>query len=149
MLVYNSYRSGIQAAPLVPFCGGGAPLARETILFLYRQAFSDELITEGRREHFAQRAVRWLRGHHLDGLQMHWMFPGQGNGRPSDRQNLPRLLHQLKQAFKASGHLDIFQTVQQKTKWRDPFQRHVGVKRWHRLLAAAAKKKKKEHVGVR
>ncbi|CAN8001997.1 unnamed protein product [Ixodes hexagonus] len=67
------------------------------------KAFSDELITEGRREHFAQRAVRWLRSLRLDGLLVQWMFPGQGNGRPSDRQNLPRLMAQLRKAFKAEN----------------------------------------------
>ncbi|XP_064486918.1 chitinase-3-like protein 2 [Ornithodoros turicata] len=63
------------------------------------RSFSDELLTEGRREHFAQRAARWLRARGLDGLHVHWMYPGQGNGRPSDRQNLPRFLAQLRKSF--------------------------------------------------
>lgn len=67
------------------------------------KSFSDELITEGRREHFSQRAAHWLKSLQLDGLLVQWMFPGQGNGRPSDRQNLPRLMAQLREAFKAEN----------------------------------------------
>ncbi|KAH9364227.1 hypothetical protein HPB48_000548 [Haemaphysalis longicornis] len=67
------------------------------------KSFSDELITEGRREHLAQRSVHWLRARHMDGMHVQWMYPGEGNGRPSDRENFPRLLAQLRHAFKASS----------------------------------------------
>lgn len=67
------------------------------------KSFSDELITEGRREHLAQRSVRWLRARHLDGMHVQWMYPGEGNGRPSDRENFPKLLAQIRNAFRASG----------------------------------------------
>lgn len=76
---------------------------KSSVSFAHAQSFSDELITEGRREHFSQRAAHWLKSLELDGLLVQWMFPGQGNGRPSDRQNLPRLMAQLRQVFKASG----------------------------------------------
>ncbi|KAL1487004.1 hypothetical protein MTO96_046712, partial [Rhipicephalus appendiculatus] len=36
------------------------------------KSFSDELITEGRREHLAQRSVRWLRARRLDGMHIQW-----------------------------------------------------------------------------
>ncbi|KAH8031350.1 hypothetical protein HPB51_016408 [Rhipicephalus microplus] len=67
------------------------------------KSFSDELITEGRREHLAQRSVRWLRTRRLDGMHIQWMYPGEGNGRPSDRENFPKLLAQIGSAFKASA----------------------------------------------
>lgn len=75
------------------------------------RSFSDELITEGRREHLAQRSVRWLRARHLDGMHIQWMYPGEGNGRPSDRENFPKLLAQIRNAFKAENsrwHLTLY-----------------------------------------
>ncbi|KAH7976247.1 hypothetical protein HPB52_010378 [Rhipicephalus sanguineus] len=77
------------------------------------KSFSDELITEGRREHLAQRSVRWLRAHRLDGMHIQWMYPGEGNGRPSDRENFPKLLAQIRNAFRASAliarwHLTLY-----------------------------------------
>ncbi|XP_065284820.1 chitinase-3-like protein 2 [Dermacentor albipictus] len=75
------------------------------------KSFSDELITEGRREHFAQRGVRWLRARHLDGMHVQWMYPGEGNGRPSDRENFPKLLAQIRNAFRAESsrwHLTMY-----------------------------------------
>lgn len=75
------------------------------------KSFSDELITEGRREHLAQRSVRWMRARHLDGMHVQWMYPGEGNGRPSDRENFPKLLAQLRKAFKTESsrwHLTLY-----------------------------------------
>lgn len=75
------------------------------------KSFSDELITEGRREHLAQRSVRWLRAHRLDGMHIQWMYPGEGNGRPSDRENFPKLLAQIRNAFRAESsrwHLTLY-----------------------------------------
>lgn len=75
------------------------------------KSFSDELITEGRREHLAQRSVRWLRARHLDGMHVQWMYPGEGNGRPSDRENFPKLLAQIRNAFRAESsrwHLTMY-----------------------------------------
>ncbi|KAL1473188.1 hypothetical protein MTO96_038860, partial [Rhipicephalus appendiculatus] len=75
------------------------------------KSFSDELITEGRREHLAQRSVRWLRARRLDGMHIQWMYPGEGNGRPSDRENFPKLLAQIRNAFKAKSsrwHLTLY-----------------------------------------
>lgn len=75
------------------------------------KSFSDELITEGRREHLAQRSVHWLRTRHMDGMHIQWMYPGEGNGRPSDRENFPRLLAQLRHAFRSENrrwHLTLY-----------------------------------------
>ncbi|KAH9367004.1 hypothetical protein HPB48_000056 [Haemaphysalis longicornis] len=76
------------------------------------QSFSDQLSTEGQRDRFAKRSVRWLQARRLDGMHVQWMYPGEGNGRPTDRQNFPKLLSQLRRAFKSQSgsrwHLTLY-----------------------------------------
>lgn len=76
------------------------------------KSFSDQLSTEDQRDRFAKRSVRWLNARRLDGMHVQWMFPGEGNGRPTDRENFPKLLSKLKRAFTSQSgsrwHLTLY-----------------------------------------
>ena len=65
------------------------------------------------RATFITSAVAWLRQHGFDGLDLDWEFPGQvtQGGRVSDKQNLVKLVRELRQAFRdeaaASGRKEL------------------------------------------
>ncbi|KAK7483787.1 hypothetical protein BaRGS_00025003, partial [Batillaria attramentaria] len=53
------------------------------------------------RSRFVTSAVRFLRQHGFDGLDIDWEYPGLRGGSPKDRNNLVMLCKELRQAFEA------------------------------------------------
>src|SRR5688572_649815 len=68
------------------------------------EGFSDAALTQESRRVFAQSAVKFVRAHDLDGIDLDWEYPGQGVAgikfRAEDKQNFTLLLETLR------AHLD-------------------------------------------
>lgn len=69
--------------------------------------FSDAALTPESRRRFAASAVRYLRAHDLDGIDIDWEYPGlpgYGNThRPEDRENFTALMAELRRALDEAG----------------------------------------------
>jgi len=78
----------------------------------WSNGFSDMALTASSRKKFIDSVVEFVRGNHLDGLDIDWEYPGLiGNGnifRPEDKQNFTSLLKELRHRFdqeeKKLGH---------------------------------------------
>lgn len=65
------------------------------------EVFSNMVSRPERRAAFVESAVRWMRDHEFDGLEILWKYPGyeKRGGKPRDKRNFVLLLKELKEAF--------------------------------------------------
>jgi chitinase len=72
--------------------------------------FSDAALSEASRKVFAESAVAFVRGHHIDGIDIDWEYPGQGVAgikfRPEDKRNFTLMLKALRAALNAASDAD-------------------------------------------
>jgi chitinase len=70
-----------------------------------------------RRGHFIRHALRYLREHQFDGLDIDWEFPGaaERGGRPEDKENFTKLLREFRTAMQdeaaESGKPELLLTI--------------------------------------
>uniref|UniRef100_A0A224YVR0 Chitinase n=1 Tax=Rhipicephalus zambeziensis TaxID=60191 RepID=A0A224YVR0_9ACAR len=65
------------------------------------EVFSNMVSRPESRAAFVESAVRWMRDHEFDGLEILWKYPGyeKRGGKPRDKHNFVLLLKELKEAF--------------------------------------------------
>lgn len=65
------------------------------------EVFSNMVSRPESRAAFVESAVRWMRDHEFDGLEILWKYPGyeKRGGKPWDKRNFVLLLKELKEAF--------------------------------------------------
>jgi chitinase len=72
--------------------------------------FSDAALNDTSRKVFAESAVAFVRGHHIDGIDIDWEYPGQGGAgikfRPEDKRNFTLMLKALRAALNAASDAD-------------------------------------------
>ncbi|XP_055346364.1 uncharacterized protein LOC129593893 [Paramacrobiotus metropolitanus] len=67
--------------------------------------FSEMVSTRLKRKTFIESALRFLRKHNFDGLDINWEFPGVRGGRDADRNNFDLLVQELRDAVDAEPAL--------------------------------------------
>ncbi|XP_063223198.1 chitinase-3-like protein 1 [Bacillus rossius redtenbacheri] len=67
--------------------------------------YSDMASSESRRQRFADNALAFVQKYGFDGLDLDWEYPAQRGGKPSDKDNFPKLLEAVYNKFHAKGLL--------------------------------------------
>lgn len=74
------------------------------------EGFSDAALSDASRDAFARSAVKLIRAHSLDGLDLDWEYPGQSvagiKSRPEDKHNFTLLLKTLRAQLDAASSDD-------------------------------------------
>ncbi|XP_049547154.1 probable chitinase 10 [Anopheles darlingi] len=57
-----------------------------------------------RRQKFITSAMQFMQRYGFDGIEIGWIWPGEGPERSADKDNLYHLINELKRSFKEAGH---------------------------------------------
>ncbi|XP_055607300.1 endochitinase-like [Uranotaenia lowii] len=80
--------------------------------------FSTMMASKPTRVKFARSVVKLLDSFQLDGFNFHWLWPGnvERGGTPDDLENFPKLLKEMRTAFRQNGrnrHLSVIAPVEE------------------------------------